>query len=1300
QATAEERPAPASLANITDEGQRIPRQTSQMRRQSEQHPAETGPAPDVMPAAPAAAIAAAAPDAQQQRVSPTLTQVLVDLSHPQPGSRQQRVLYSVQATRDSAWAVFAPGHPEPLAIRPSREQAETWALQLARTGTPPTTPAHRTDTTTAHHGDDEPTTPPAPPALAPSRREPAPGPDQDDIHAPEPGSAPQPEDPEPQADDPAGPPTRPDSAPGPDDLPALDAAPAPGPQADATEPGQRLPTGRVTITGTITSIRDEPNHHAYNATTWKTLITAPAGWRVWMTLPGHLIQTAMAEQDQARQANTGGPFVPWTHYLEGRTITVTVTVKPSGKDPQFGFGKSPTKAVLGPPITETAPPGSAPQPSPAATQDPAVLDRTRQPQESIEDLPPEPPRPHVPAGQDGTQARTEEGTDEATGPAQPAPEHLDTSGTAAAPAASAPQGPDRGPADTADWTHGFTPREQAIIRIAVDDRAGVYFNSPIGGRQTAIRYTVEGPLRDLCDRHGYRRMCEAVDAYLDANPHALDHSFTHAEQAARDADRARQDDDLQAQALDAYRAGDYGLALALIDQAEQINPVGDHHDRIRDRIRVTTAQAAATTDPPPVQPDRASLDRALPPQELGEDLPPVSPGPTAAAPGPARQDGNQTGADSTDEAAGAIEAAPSSPGPELGVPAAAPALSTVVQSLINHAFHSGFTPLIGDPDPDCDGEFTVSLLDSSGDSALLLVVSGDQDQMTLHGLPDCEIDGWTSEVIPPTDPDAIRDAITDHAARLWPSTTPEASGRAEAGAASTGHHEPSPGVDAQSVPTRTAPSAAGGPDNAPQPVQPSPADGATAAAPEPSATHAADDVEPPGSPQPVEEEQLLLLSPWQIASAPGTKPHDQGEAAEEPRRAGRASGTPDPVDPGAGTGPHARGLAHLDHVAEEGEREQPERQASDDDLVTRPPSRLAADPAPASPRFGQGPLAEALQTVRDMVPRADQVLLTTSGPDDAGFVLRDVVLVDGASLAATDPDLLVEVSETCGHALSRLARNADVGEDSQGNAALQLNAPIRGPEPAPTDAETAAGLHAAASDPTADGSPTPDPAGADPIAPPATTSPQQLLPIDPAASTASPAQTPSRPHLDEEITMPAPSQDAVAQVMDDEPSTATSRAGGRSEPELARPRQATPVPTAMPAGPADDRTPVAKDWETELLRHLDADDPASAIDAMAEDLDFLDTLDDIDPDQPQTSPAPDRAAHDLSKQPVEGRVVRATDPHAANLEPPAPAAAAAGEARARIGRSYAAVDAGLRQLQSEIAAAKEALDQALDARPR
>ncbi|HET9658245.1 MAG TPA: hypothetical protein VFP72_23035, partial [Kineosporiaceae bacterium] len=46
------------------------------------------------------------------------------------------------------------------------------------------------------------------------------------------------------------------------------------------------------------------------------------------------------------------------------------------------------------------------------------------------------------------------------------------------------------------------------------------------------------------------------------------------------------------------------------------------------------------------------------------------------------------------------------------------------------------------------------------------------------------------------------------------------------------------------------------------------------------------------------------------------------------------------------------------------------------------------------------------------------------------------------------------------------------------------------------------------------------------------------------------------------------------------------------------------------------------------------------------------------------------------------------------------AAAAAGEARARIGRSYAAVDAGLRQLQSEIAAAKEALDQALDARPR
>jgi hypothetical protein len=43
---------------------------------------------------------------------------------------------------------------------------------------------------------------------------------------------------------------------------------------------------------------------------------------------------------------------------------------------------------------------------------------------------------------------------------------------------------------------------------------------------------------------------------------------------------------------------------------------------------------------------------------------------------------------------------------------------------------------------------------------------------------------------------------------------------------------------------------------------------------------------------------------------------------------------------------------------------------------------------------------------------------------------------------------------------------------------------------------------------------------------------------------------------------------------------------------------------------------------------------------------------------------------------------------------------AAAEARARIERSYAAADAGLRQVQREIAAAREALDQALAARPR
>ena len=159
-----------------------------------------------------------------------------------------------------------------------------------------------------------------------------------------------------------------------------------------------------------------------------------------------------------------------------------------------------------------------------------------------------------------------------------------------------------------------------------------------------------------------------------------------------------------------------------------------------------------------LRPDRAAVLADVPARSVGGD-----PGADAGDP-----DTSNVGepAAATDENETGSTTGPVPEPLDDGLPPAAPALSPEVQDLVNHAFRCGFTPLVEDPNPDFDGRFAVSLLDPAGEETLLLAVSPDQAELTLFGLPDRELGNWTTEVSPPTSPEAIRDAISEHAERL------------------------------------------------------------------------------------------------------------------------------------------------------------------------------------------------------------------------------------------------------------------------------------------------------------------------------------------------------------------------------------------------------------------------------------------------------------------------------------------------------------------------------------------------------
>ena len=89
------------------------------------------------------------------------------------------------------------------------------------------------------------------------------------------------------------------------------------------ESAKPAPTGRVEITGEILSIKSQETMFG---STLKMIVKTDDGWKLWTTVPTSIMGT-----DEG---------------LNGKHLTLTVTVTPSNDDPKFAFGKRPSKAVL------------------------------------------------------------------------------------------------------------------------------------------------------------------------------------------------------------------------------------------------------------------------------------------------------------------------------------------------------------------------------------------------------------------------------------------------------------------------------------------------------------------------------------------------------------------------------------------------------------------------------------------------------------------------------------------------------------------------------------------------------------------------------------------------------------------------------------------------------------------------------------------------------------------------------------------------------------------------------------------
>src|SRR5690606_2895947 len=83
---------------------------------------------------------------------------------------------------------------------------------------------------------------------------------------------------------------------------------------------------------------------------------------------------------------------------------------------------------------------------------------------------------------------------------------------------------------------GFSAAERVMIRHAVEDHAAGWYGEVgpfVFGREEAARYTAEGALSGLCDRHGLAAVWRAVAEVIEAHPQWLERRCSREEIAQR-----------------------------------------------------------------------------------------------------------------------------------------------------------------------------------------------------------------------------------------------------------------------------------------------------------------------------------------------------------------------------------------------------------------------------------------------------------------------------------------------------------------------------------------------------------------------------------------------------------------------------------------------------------------------------------------------------------------------------------------------------------------------------------------------
>ena len=140
---------------------------------------------------------------------------------------------------------------------------------------------------------------------------------------------------------------------------------------------------------------------------------------------------------------------------------------------------------------------------------------------------------------------------------------------------------------------GLLPAERALVGHVVEDWVGTYFGGPMAmTREDAVRYTVEGHLKDLTAARGYDVVRDAAQDYLTTFPDALHTRLTDGQRAVRARTRTEHAEAEGRAASEAFVHGRYDDALRRVDAAELLDPTGRDYDAVRARIRSASGAAA------------------------------------------------------------------------------------------------------------------------------------------------------------------------------------------------------------------------------------------------------------------------------------------------------------------------------------------------------------------------------------------------------------------------------------------------------------------------------------------------------------------------------------------------------------------------------------------------------------------------------------------------------------------------------------------------------------------------------------